>query len=250
MSSKHTFFTVLILSIILIFSINHQALAGQKPITVQIADPVEFYAVINPELPLYHFRFLPNPKDNYVGESQYVGRVEIDGPNNIQQSIDVFAHAAAFDFINHYYICDINFDGYTDLGVVESISAKFATYNFLIFDPRSGQFITNHLTQELNQIAIYDLVIDPDTQEIYADTLDVCCPARYIYKVIDNHVVMTAAIEAEITRTVTNDYSVKFTTKGLFNGEMVIVDQWQTVDAEMPEDHMFSFENLKMRYTR
>jgi hypothetical protein len=61
---------------------------------------------------------------------------------------------------------DINFDGYTDIGLTVDGEAKWGAEQYWLFDPTTKKFIFNHLTSDLRNIRHNEIKFDTSTQHI------------------------------------------------------------------------------------
>jgi hypothetical protein len=62
----------------------------------------------------------------------------------------------------------VNFDGYLDISFVRDGGAKWVSREYYIFDPQSGRYSTNALTQDLAEVQENGISFDSQTHEIRA----------------------------------------------------------------------------------
>ena len=166
-------------------------------------EEVSFLIKINPKLPPYRFRLIPDqfalancddPRDSdrCGQEHPRVGRIEIstDGASDVLQTIDVESNAWASMFTKHFKALDINFDGYLDIATLDGFGAKWSGFNYWLFDKRSGRFITNALTRELRELSFNEIVLRPKTKEIYTTHLPSVCFGKKIHKIVNGRLVL------------------------------------------------------------
>ncbi len=75
-----------------------------------------------------------------------------------------------------FHADDINFDGYLDFSVLTDYAGEYVSRSYWVYDPRSGLFVQNELTQELGKNCLRggacwkasSIDFDPKKQEISA----------------------------------------------------------------------------------
>jgi hypothetical protein len=117
-------------------------------------EPVEFVVEISPRLDLYLFRLTPDSDARWSEKPRFIGRIQISriGDDRVLQTIDVTAVTDVAFFTKTFCAEDINFDGYLDVKVLSDHGAKWGSYQYWVFDPISGKFITSELTRQLGEI--------------------------------------------------------------------------------------------------
>jgi len=117
-------------------------------------ETVEFAVEISPRLRPYLIRLIPGKDTRWSEKPRFVGKIEISrtGEDRVLQTIDVIAVQDVSSFTKTFCAEDINFDGYLDLKVLSEHGAKWGSYQYWVFDPTSGRFITNKLTRQLAEI--------------------------------------------------------------------------------------------------
>ena len=174
-------------------------------------EEVSFLIEINPELPPYRFRLIPDPSalancddprwsDRCREDHPRVGWIEIstNGDPAILQTIEVGSYAWASMFTRRFQAKDINFDGYLDIAVLDGYGAKWSSYNYWLFDKRSGHFITNSLTRELRKLNFNEMTLYPETKEIHTTHLPSVCFGKKIHKVVDGRLVLMYSEEPRL----------------------------------------------------
>ena len=99
-------------------------------------------------------------------QPEHIGDIEVykEGETAATQKIGVTAKAPSDFFIQLFKVQDINFDGYLDLcTAAEFGGASWNRYQYFIFEPASGRFIENWLTESLAELEANQ--IDPDPAE-------------------------------------------------------------------------------------
>ena len=124
---------------------------------------------INPELPAYQFKLTTQPLATGPGEIHAVGMIEISIPPSdaIVQTIEANS-IWDWGLCQFFTAADVNFDGYLDISFVRDGGAKWASREYYIFDPLSGRYIGNALTQDLSKVKENGISFDSQTHEIRA----------------------------------------------------------------------------------
>ncbi len=92
---------------------------------------------------------------------------------------------------NTFDVHDINFDGYADIGVAEDGGAKWASYQYWVFDPKSGMFISSTLTEEFRKLIFNEIVFDKKQHHIITNNFyGTLLAEKNIYVVQDNHLIL------------------------------------------------------------
>jgi hypothetical protein len=83
------------------------------------------------------------------------------------------------DFGAHFAPQDINFDGYLDLSILTDYAGKYSGLSYWVYEPRSGMFVDNALTQELAKNFRGQLLdFDPNSHEMSAGYFESSCPVK------------------------------------------------------------------------
>lgn len=137
-------------------------------------EDVEFVVEINPKLSPYVLHLIPNSDTQWSGEPRLVGKIEISriGSPRLLQTIDVNVVADVSWFTRTFCAKDINFDGYLDIMVVSDHGAKWGSYHQWLFDPESGLFITNRLTQQLDELMANTRDWNPESKTLHLGFLN------------------------------------------------------------------------------
>lgn len=131
-----------------------------------------FWLEVNPKLPPYKFRLIPEAvvgDPSGTGDSPHrVGQIEISTgtPSHLVQKIDVYTRADASFFTAYFKAIDVNFDGFLDIAVTDQFGIKWGREKYWLFDKRTGRYITNQLTKELYRITHNGIELHPETREI------------------------------------------------------------------------------------
>jgi hypothetical protein len=70
------------------------------------------------------------------------------------------------ELVQRFTARDVNFDGYTDIGVRVAGGAKWGTEQYWVFDPTTKKFISNQLTSDLRNIAHNEIKFDTSNEHI------------------------------------------------------------------------------------
>jgi hypothetical protein len=199
-------------------------------------EPVSFLISISPKLRPYRFHLIPDKADTPVdGRTHHVGRIDISSGElgGIVQTIEVDSTRNASDFIRFFTAQDFNFDGCLDFGLLKDFGAKWGSYSCYLFDPKSGRFVTNALTDELGKISANEMRADPASRLIRCDYLTFEGIISEAYKVEHTHLVLADQKERRKDR----KGRFEVVTKRLVNGKMKIVrierveDPYKAADA-------------------
>ncbi|HKA17230.1 MAG TPA: hypothetical protein VKN18_02845 [Blastocatellia bacterium] len=137
-------------------------------------EPVEFVVEINPRLTPYLFRLIPSSDSRWSEKPRFVGKFEISriGDKHLLQTIDLIAVADVSDFTRTFCAEDFNFDGYLDFKVLSDHGAKWGSYQYWVFDPTSGKFITSELTEQLGEIKANTYVWNAESRTLQVGFLN------------------------------------------------------------------------------
>jgi len=152
--------------------------AGLPPITMRVS--------ISPKLPAYQFKLITQPAAAGGGDAHAIGKIEISIPpsGTIVQTIEA---KSKWDWglCQFFTSADVNFDGYLDISFVRDGGAKWASREYYIFDPRSGRYISNALTQDLAGVQENGISFDSQTHEIRAPFMgpEACRGGLNVYRI-------------------------------------------------------------------
>jgi len=134
---------------------------GLEPITMRVS--------ISPTLPPYQFKLKTQPLAARPGEIHAVGKIEISIPpsGTVVQTIEANS-IWDWGLCQFFTAADVNFDGYLDISFVRDGGAKWASREYYIFEPRSGRYISNALTQDLAKVKENGISFDSHSHEIQA----------------------------------------------------------------------------------
>jgi hypothetical protein len=156
---------------------------------------------INEKLPPYRFQLIPDLKSDFRRERRHhIGRIKISksSSNSILQIIEVQSYADASWLSNSFKAEDINFDGYLDLAVLDDHGAKWGSYNYWLFDKRTGHFMTNVLTAELRELRCNEIRLDPKGKLIHTSNLIAgCADSESDYRIVRGHLILLRAEDRE-----------------------------------------------------
>jgi len=189
-------------------------------------DEETFWLKISDKLPPYQFRIIPlapeKPRPEGAFSEHPVGRIEIStgSPLRLVQTIQVDTLFDASELRHGFQAMDINFDGYTDIAVVDEGGAKWVRQKFWLFDQKTGRFITNSLTDDLHRLSDNGLDLDENNKEITAKQLTVTPGIQSrIYRIKNGHLELVGWEETEPT-----DTGMRIFVKRLANGKPITVD--------------------------
>ena len=132
-------------------------------------EDMQFIVEINPKLIPFVFHLIPNVATRWSREPRLVGRIEVSriGDSRLLQTIDVTVISDASWFTKTFSAKDINFDGYLDIMVVSDHGAKWGSYQYWLFDPGLGRFITNELTRRLGELMANTYDWNPESKTLH-----------------------------------------------------------------------------------
>src|SRR5262249_3251582 len=122
--------------------------------------------------------------------------------------------------VNYFTMEDVNFDGYLDIGTLYEFGAKWGAYNFLVYDPHSGRFISNGFTRQLEGIKANERKLDPEHKTIHFSFLT-AGEGRIgeTYDVRKDTLIQTLVEE----RRKSKDGGFEIVTSSIHNGAMTVV---------------------------
>lgn len=123
---------------------------------------------VNRKLPPYHLRLIPDNRQSDGNSPVHVGSIVVarEGQTEPLQTIEVESYSSADLFLSTFRVEDINFDGYLDIAATHSHGAKWMSFNYWLFNPATGKFITNRLTKQLRQLGWNEMTLSPRERTI------------------------------------------------------------------------------------
>ncbi len=146
-----------------------------------------FHSGCNDNSPATHYFELTaadNAKDTPNGNC-IVGwiRASSDKEHKNVQIIPVEMDEAYLDWVQwKLEKLDINFDGYTDIGVRQHGGAKWGRLFFWLYDPKTKQFYRNSLTEQISKLTPNHFWTDPNTKQIKITEFAGTTLTEYSYK--------------------------------------------------------------------
>lgn len=129
-----------------------------------------FTVLINPELPLYTFHVR-----SFATTTNTQGSIEIfRGEDTAKpiQTILLDPNMRFRDMVPVFFtVQDITFDEYADIGVPIDGGAKWSSYQYWVFNPKTGTFITTEASKDLEKIGFNFISFDPQNRQIITDNL-------------------------------------------------------------------------------
>ncbi len=129
---------------------------------------------------------------------------------------------------------DINFDGFSDIGIIAEAGAKWGSYQYWIFDQTSEQFRITPLTDDLRKLTFNTIQFDSMAKQIMVDNFynGITGTKKDTYLYQDGHLhLQKTHIKENITRedekvnTPTPTLHCKITTKTYTNGKEHIITE-------------------------
>jgi len=128
---------------------------------------------VNPRLPAYQIRLVPFdvPPTN---DQARVGQIVVTRQGGVEpiQTLDVESESGPGIFLDFFRVEDINFDGYQDIAAPIAHGAKWMSFNYWIFDPAAGKFITSRLTKQLRGLSWNEMTLSPRERTIHVTHLN------------------------------------------------------------------------------
>ena len=137
----------------------------------QIRDMPEyfFHVQISPQVPVYTFHVVStDEKTNTVGYIEVFRGPETAKPlQTIKVHPEFLGNAPLF-----FNVHDINFDGYSDIGIVQDGGALWGSYQYWVFEPASGLFVTSPATDDFRKLSMTNNIsFDTRNRRITTDEL-------------------------------------------------------------------------------
>src|SRR5262249_36002207 len=122
---------------------------------------------INRHLPPYQLRLVPGNAP-FTGDVARVGQIVVSRQGDAEpiQTLDILSACDPGFVLEFFRVEDINFDGYLDIAAPIAYGAKWASFNYWIFDPASGKFVTTALTKQLRGLGWNEMTLSPRARTI------------------------------------------------------------------------------------
>lgn len=141
--------------------------------------------------PTHHFELLAAKNAEEVSKGVFlVGwiRVSLPGNDTEVQTISVemdepYVHWVQWGLKKQ----DVNFDGYTDIGVTRHGGAKWGKLFWWLYDPETKQFYRNSLTEEISELTHAWFWTVPETKEIKIKKYYGTEATEYTYRIVEGH---------------------------------------------------------------
>lgn len=85
---------------------------------------------------------------------------------------------------------DVNFDGYLDIAVVTDFGAKWAGFKYWLYDPKTGRYVSNHLTRQLSKLWAGEILFDRPTRTVSVRNYVFDGVVHEVFKVNHNHLIL------------------------------------------------------------
>ncbi|MHC4545075.1 MAG: YybH family protein [Planctomycetota bacterium] len=141
--------------------------------------------------PLHQFELIPTDNPMKISEGIYqVGWIKVSSANDEShnQTIPVemdepYVHWVQWGLEKD----DVNFDGYTDIAVRQHGGAKWGKFFWWLYDPKTRQYYSNSLTEELSKLTFAQFWTVPETKEIKTKDYTGTEPTEYTYRIVEGH---------------------------------------------------------------
>jgi hypothetical protein len=142
-----------------------------------------FSVVIHPSLLPYTFHVTSFMRNG----SGKQGRIEVfkEGASSTTpiQVISLDPNMRFGDMVPVFFnVQDVNFDGFADIGVPNEGGAKWASYTYWIFDPKTGTFITTPVSKDLAKIGFNLISFDEQKKQITTTNMPGVSSERSVYQ--------------------------------------------------------------------
>jgi len=85
---------------------------------------------------------------------------------------------------------DVDFDGHLDIGVLQPGGAKWGRYFWWFYDPESGRYHANSLSEELYSLACADFQVDPERKRLRLTRFIGASLDEYLFEVGSGHLLL------------------------------------------------------------
>ncbi|HQR36472.1 MAG TPA: hypothetical protein PLK30_27350 [Blastocatellia bacterium] len=153
---------------------------------------------VHSSLPPYQLRLVPSnaPPTN---DRARVGQIIItrQGDDKPLQTLDSISESGADIFLSFFRVEDINFDGYLDIAAPIGHGAKWMSFNYWVFDAKSGKFISNALTKQLRGLSWNEMTLSPKDRTIHVTHLNLGGEGTWVGEVykLENNQLRVVAVE-------------------------------------------------------
>ncbi len=123
-------------------------------------------------MPVYTFHIVSIQPDGTPAGSPFIEVFQEGKTSEPLQKLQLNPNSFMADSLpKTFHAADINFDGFTDIGVIVDGGATWAAYQYWMFDPMTGKFITTRETDELRNIGSQGLSFDKGKKQIIGPSL-------------------------------------------------------------------------------
>jgi hypothetical protein len=175
------------------------------PVPTIEGQPGTFRVQVNPNLPPYDLKLTTNPQPQRLIDNTFVvGWIEVSQDGKSVDKIPVAFQDSSQNLTWPQLglrSLDINFDGYSDIAVLERGGAEWGYLHWYQFDPARNLFTTSSLTDELSALANNGVAADPQKRDILVYTLVSTCASTYTYANADGHLVLKQKQEFKLSDT-------------------------------------------------
>lgn len=147
-----------------------------------------------------------------------------------------------------FNVQDVNFDGFSDIGVPVDGGAKWSAYQYWTYDSSKEEFVTSTISSDLNKINFNFISFDAENKQIITDNLE-GAGWRTLYQLRDNHIFPIK--EEHLDSIVHPDQNASTDRPNLHCVVTTITyDQGnaRTVTTELPRECSHSMQTIPFRY--
>lgn len=138
----------------------------------------------SPDLPRYTFHVT-----SFTSTTQ--GKIEIFKDNDLRKPMQVIKlnpnSFLADEIAGSFSIQDINFDGLSDIGVVVDGGAKWASYQYWIYDKKTGRFISAPITKDFGKIGFNEIEFNKEKKQVTTRNFSGVGSLKSVYQFANEH---------------------------------------------------------------
>lgn len=138
----------------------------------------------SPDLPQYKFHVT-----SFTSTTQ--GRIEIFQDNDLHKAVQVIKlnpkSFLAGEIAGSFSIQDINFDGFSDIGVVVDGGAKWASYQYWIYDKKTGRFVTAPITKDFEKVRFNEIKFNKEKKRVTTHNFLGVGSLKSVYQFANGH---------------------------------------------------------------
>jgi hypothetical protein len=168
---------------------------GLKHRDMSAAAEATFRVRISSEQPIYTFHVMSFTTSTQGAIEVFRGNASSTPVQTIALDPNMWNSDSVALFFN---VRDINFDGYADIGVVVEGGALWGSYQYWVFDPKTGLFTTAPVTDDFRNISFNWITFDSSQKQIRTtNLLGAVGWIRSVYQYEDGHLRLLDEVQEE-----------------------------------------------------